>query len=183
MALITYTDLQDATGRTFTSAQQTVVGRLIDRVEEFLKVRLLDWTAAAATTYTFDGSGFSVLYLGRWANTVTAVTVDGSTVASTDYVVRGHYLQRKNGAVWAEGLENVSITGNWGWANAAAAPADFLMMLIQLTVALYDQQFGRALQSETVGKVSYTYVPIEKVINSETMLQSVFAKYQGAWLA
>lgn len=100
------------------------------------------FTLQAAATKVVDGSGGDVLYLPVRLQAVTALSVDGTLMAVPDYSlgtdgdvlklvspVGGSWVTRvrrspgDGGPSFPSGRDNVSITGDWGWAEVPSAVA------------------------------------------------------------
>ena len=95
------------------------------------------WYSALATARLVDGNAKNVIQLPVRCYSITAVTMDSGDIydyvklehsnnftllrydagSSYDEVSIGDVLVTKTGKFFTKGVENLSITGNWGWAS------------------------------------------------------------------
>lgn len=180
-ALVTAAELTSLSRRTFSAAELTTLASLITSVEAFVASYCLDWESeAAGTRHDYDGNGTAWLYLGRYLATCTAVADDGSALDLTnDLLVRGHYIRYKD-ATFSEGEENIQVTGTWGWAAAANAPADFKLLVQQICLEALTAYFDREEQSVSLGGVSQQF--LLGLITRDSMIRTTWLKYAGPFV-
>lgn len=128
-----------------------------------------DFTPTTGATAVLDGTGSDVLLLPQVPVTAAGtVSVDGTTLAATDYSVTSDgKLFRTDGtatwpgnggypsapvAYWPQGRRNITVTYDYGYAGTA--PDDVRMVALAIANRLITQ--GGATQ-ETVGQVSKRY--------------------------
>ena len=176
MAIITHNDVANLTGRTYSATQQTALLAHILAVEAFVKRTLLDWSKAnAGTAYTYDGDDTRYLWLRRYCSALTKVEINGSALASADYRLKnGICLERLDSGVWNYDPDSIEVTGTWGF-DAADAPADFRMMLAQFVAKTSDAYGKREVSSESIGKVSFTY--LQSALQSDALMQMLWMQW------
>ena len=175
--LITHSDLEALTRTTLSSADGTAVDALITGVEAFIKAEILDWTKAeTATAHDFSGRGDSRLYLNRWANTITSVTIDGQALDADEYVNRGYCLDRLDGGTWTEGTDNITVTATWGF-DAATGPADFVLGVKLIARQALNDYFQPETASEGVPGMSFSYV--QGIYNQNALVAALLTRYPG----
>lgn len=175
MAIITYTDIETHTRRTYSSADRTALGMLIGQVEAFVKWSVMDWSEASDTAQAYDGCGTRYLWLNRWLADLSSVTVDGVELDSSAYrLVNNICLYRKE-YVWDED-EEIIVTGDWGFA-AAGAPADFKALLVMIVTRCFEAYARKEVASESVGRVSFSY--IQGQIGGSELLQALLRRYSA----
>jgi len=176
-ALVTYADLEALSRRTFTSAERSSLTSLITGVEDYVAANCLDWTyEAAGTSHDYDGSGGDTLMLGRWLANLTAIDDDGSTIATTDVINRGHAIRYKD-QTFREDYDNITVTGTWGWQAAANAPDDFVHMVKLICLDALTAHFDREEKSVSIGGVSQTFDWGK--ITRDHRIRSIWLKYTG----
>ena len=174
MALVTVQDVMNWCNVSLTSAQQSAVTGLIDDIEDYLKAFILDWTSESAAMHGYSGNGCSVLYLSRWLSDIDSITVGDQSIDLDDVSNKGYKLVRKSGAIWTEGVDNVEITGDWGWTTA---PADFVLAARLVIKQCLESYFQPETQSETVGGQAFAY--IAKAFGENRLVGSILRKYTG----
>jgi hypothetical protein len=119
-----------------------------------------------------DGTGSARLFLPRRpVIAVTTIKVDGNARptwdASTLVAASGYrvYLdtgivKRLSDAEWTEGLQNVQVTYDVGYA---AIPANLKLGVLTMAAYFAGEGGGKGLKSETLGKYSYTMQDVEQV--------------------
>jgi uncharacterized phiE125 gp8 family phage protein len=95
-----------------------------------------------------DGTGTSRLMVGQYPITdVISLTVDGMAVDLTTIVYRGAMLIRTDGATFASGYGNVSVTYKAGYA---AVPADIGQAVVKMAAWAYKEKDRLGHSSKTV---------------------------------
>lgn len=95
------------------------------------------WSSELATQKLIDGNAKNVILLPKRCYAITAVTLDTSSIFSYVKLAYGNnfsqlrydeqsnydgvsmedVLEELSGKFFAKGVENIAITGNWGWAS------------------------------------------------------------------
>lgn len=175
--LVTADDLAALSKTVLTEADEIAVNALITGVEAFIKAEILDWTKAeTATAHDISGRGDSRLYLNRWANTITSVTIDGQALDADEYVNRGYCLDRLDGGTWTEGTDNITVTATWGF-DAATGPADFVLGVKLIARQALSDYFQPETASESVPGLSFAYV--QGLYNQNALVTALLNRYTG----
>lgn len=176
MAIITHADIADHTGRTFSTAQQAALSGHIAAVEAFVKRSLLDWTVeAAATVHAYDGDDTRYLWLKRYCSALTAVAINDTALANTDYrLVNGIMIERLDGGVWNYDPDSIEVTGAWGF-TPSTVPVDFKLLLVMLVAKSSDAYGVKEVASESIGKVSFSY--LQSAVNSDGVLDMLWRQW------
>ena len=176
-ALVTYSDLEALSRRTFTAAERSTLTSLITDVEDWVAANCLDWTyEAAGASHDYDGSGCDTLYLGRWLATVTAIDDDGTTIATTDVINRGYALRYPDNT-FRDDYDNITITGTWGWQAAANAQVDFIHMVTLICLDALPAWFDREERAVSIGGVSQTFD--FGMVTRDNRIRTTWLKYTG----
>ena len=119
-----------------------------------------------------DGTGSFRLFLPRRpVILVTSIKVDGNATptwdASTVVAASGYrvyadtgIVKRLSDAEWTEGLQNVQVTYDVGYA---AIPANLKLGCLTMAAYFAGEGGGKGLKSETLGKYSYTMQDVEQI--------------------
>lgn len=112
---------------------------------------------SAERTDIVQGIGNNHLYLfAQPISAVSSVTINGNTLASTDYDICGNYLRLKNG-VWPSGTD-VSVTYTAGWSGANI-PALIKMTILQIATLLLEESGGNiGVTSKSFAEDSRTFI-------------------------
>lgn len=146
------------------TVDDTLLGQIVDGVNGWMDDEIGRSIAPDdAATYVFDGDGSDMLYIPNGIRSVTTLTIadttGGTGVPETNHVILPRVQDRRPGwpGFWLrltdiapvrfwDAYGNVSITGNFGWAETPDSLVD-----VALTVAVRAWHARQTGQADIVG--------------------------------
>ena len=176
--IITHADLEAINRTTYGTADAAYLDTLCGYVDTWLQAHLFSWAYSASASVTVIGNGARYLETGRWNNSITAISIDGTALTADELLdvrTHGYMLHRLGGEVWEEDVEIV-ITGGWGWDASASVPADYKLMTQFAANSLWQAYTQQPVKALSAGDYSITYA--DAVLNANTTLQTLMDKYR-----
>jgi hypothetical protein len=111
-----------------------------------------------ATTRTYDGNGLDDLKIDD-VNDLGAVTVDGVTITAYAYPSNSvrKYLLKRYGDTFTVGMQNVSVTGKFGYFTALPEDIKYACTVLVAGIVNQSNKQTDGVRSEKVGEYQVTY--------------------------
>lgn len=162
--MISYTDktaIQNYLLQNIDASFDTQIASWITAMSRFMDgycgCTLVETTPA---TRLYDGTGYSELKIDD-VYTITAVVVDGTTVTPATYPANSarKYLLKFAYDTFTVGMQNVSVTGNFGRFKLLADCEDIKFACTVLVAGIVNQSNKQTdgIQSEQIGEYKVTY--------------------------